>query len=80
MQVTINIPKDLEHKLIQQATRLNIPLESFILQSLRPLTQTTQSKVACWSDTILSYKGDPDFPAFESYRDELLPPREPELF
>lgn len=80
MQITINIPKDLEQKLIQQATQLNIPLESFILQSLRQLTQTTHSKVACWSDTILSYKGDPDFPAFESYRDELLPPREPELF
>lgn len=80
MQITINIPKDLEQKLIQQATQLNIPLEIFILQSLRQLTQTTQSKVACWSDTILSYKGDPDFPAFESYRDQLLPPREPELF
>ncbi|MEQ8969262.1 MAG: hypothetical protein RIE73_02570 [Coleofasciculus sp. C1-SOL-03] len=80
MQITINIPKDLEQRLIQQATQLNIPLESFILQSLRQLTQTTQNKVACWSDTILSYKGDPDFPAFESYRDELLPPREPELF
>lgn len=80
MQITINIPKDLEQKLIQQATQLNIPLESFILQSLRQLSQTTQGKVACWSDTILSYKGDPDFPAFESYRDELLPPREPELF
>ncbi len=25
-------------------------------------------------------KGFPDFPAFESDRDELLPPREPELF
>jgi hypothetical protein len=24
--------------------------------------------------------GDPEFPAFESARDELLPPREPELF
>jgi hypothetical protein len=80
MQMTINIPKDLEQKLIQQATQLNIPLERFILQSLRQLTQTTQSKVSCWSDTILSYKGAPDFPAFESYRDELLPPREPELF
>jgi len=80
MQITINIPKDLEQKLIQQATQLNIPLESFILQSLRKLTQTTQSTVAYWSDTILGYKGDPDFPAFESYRDQLLPPREPELF
>ncbi|MFW5766234.1 MAG: hypothetical protein ACOC07_18955 [Coleofasciculus sp.] len=85
MQITLNIPKDLEQKLIQQATQLNIPLESFILQSLcqltqtNQMTQTNQSKVACWSDTILSYKGDPDFPAFESYRNELLSPRE-ELF
>jgi len=33
-----------------------------------------------WSEVVLTYKGIADFPAFESDRDDLLPPREPELF
>ncbi|WP_226587739.1 DNA adenine methylase [Microseira wollei] len=80
MQITINLPQDLEQYLIQQATQLNIPLETFILQSLRQITQLPLSKTSQWSSEILSYTGIPDFPAFESYRDELLPPRELELF
>lgn len=80
MQITINLPQDLEQDLIQQATQLNIPLETFILQSLRQITQLPSSKTSQWSSEILSYTGIPDFPAFESYRDELLPPCEPELF
>jgi hypothetical protein len=32
------------------------------------------------SELIRGYEGVPDFPAFESYRNELLPPCEPELF
>ncbi|WP_416667227.1 hypothetical protein [Egbenema bharatensis] len=35
---------------------------------------------AQWSEAVLSYTKNPDFPAFESYCDELLPPHEPELF
>ena len=80
MQITIDLPQDLEQSLIQQATQLNISLETLILQSLKQLTQTTPNPIASWPETILAYTGVPDFPAFESYRDELLPPREPELF
>ncbi len=29
-----------------------------------------------WPPEILGWQGIPDFPSFESYRDELLPPRE----
>jgi hypothetical protein len=79
MQITIDLPQDLEQTLIQQANQLNIPLDVLILQSLRQLTQTTPSNSSQWSDIIFSYKGIPDFPALESYRDELLSPREPEL-
>ena len=80
MQITIELPQDLEQDLIRQAAQSNVPLQTLIIQALRQLTQTTPSPVSQWSDVILSYKGMPDFPAFESYRDELLPPREPELF
>ncbi|MBI3676964.1 MAG: CopG family transcriptional regulator [Proteobacteria bacterium] len=29
-----------------------------------------------WPPAVLEWRGAPDFPAFESYRDELLAPRE----
>ena len=80
MQITIDLPPDLEQDLIRQATQSNIPLPTLILQVLRHQMQPRSTSVSQWSEEILSYKGMPDFPAFESYRDELLPPREPELF
>lgn len=80
MQIIIDLPQDLEQDLIRQSTRSNIPLQTLILHALRQITQTTENPIFQWSDIVLSYGGSPDFPAFEFYRDELLPPREPELF
>ncbi|MGD1950437.1 MAG: hypothetical protein ACFB14_12430 [Leptolyngbyaceae cyanobacterium] len=78
MQITINLPPDLEKDLIRQAEQSNIPLPTLILQVLRQIAQ--KPSIPKWPDTILSYQGIPDFPAFESYREELLPPSELELF
>ncbi|NEO72017.1 hypothetical protein [Moorena sp. SIO3H5] len=80
MQITIDLPPDLEQDLIRQAVQLNVPIQTLVLQGLRQLIQTAPSSIPQWSDLVLSYEGIPDFPAFESYRDQLLPPREPELF
>ncbi|MEQ8462732.1 hypothetical protein [Coleofasciculus sp. E2-BRE-01] len=80
MQITIDLPPDLEQDLIHQATQSNIPLPTLIVQVLRRTIQTPPISVSQWPEAILSYQGIPDFPAFESYRDELLPPREPEIF
>jgi hypothetical protein len=80
MQITIDLPQDLEQDLIRQSTQLNIPIETLILQSLRQLNQGIPAPISGWSDLIQNYEGVPDFPAFESYRDELLPPCESELF
>ena len=80
MQITINLPPDLEQDLIRQAEQANVPLQTLILQALRQITQPLSGFTSQWSEPILSYEGTPDFPAFESYRDELLPHREPELF
>ncbi|MEQ8998850.1 MAG: hypothetical protein RID53_20310 [Coleofasciculus sp. B1-GNL1-01] len=80
MQITIDLPPDLEQDLIHQATQSNIPLPTLIVQVLRHTMQTPPISVSQWPEAILSYQGIPDFPAFESYRDELLPPREPEIF
>jgi hypothetical protein len=80
MQITIDLPQDLEQDLIHQAAESNIPLQTLVLQALRQLVQPKSATIAQWPDAILNYQGDPDFPAFESYRVELLSPREPELF
>ncbi|MDJ0706921.1 MAG: hypothetical protein QNJ46_26910 [Leptolyngbyaceae cyanobacterium MO_188.B28] len=80
MQITIDLPPDLEQDLIRQAARSNVPLQTLILQALRRVTQSTSATTSQWSEIVLAYEGIPDFPAFETYRDELLPPREPELF
>ncbi|MEM6432716.1 MAG: hypothetical protein AAF773_02495 [Cyanobacteria bacterium P01_D01_bin.115] len=80
MQVTINLPPDLEQDLIRQAAQSNMPLQTLILQALRRTTQSTAAVTSQWSEIVIAYAGTPDFPAFEAYRDELLPPHEPELF
>jgi hypothetical protein len=80
MQIAIDLPQDLEQELIRLAAQSNVPLQTLILIALRQLTQTTSNNVSKWSDTVLSYEGVPDFPAFESYRSELLRPGETELF
>ncbi|MGB3493205.1 MAG: hypothetical protein WBA57_10780 [Elainellaceae cyanobacterium] len=80
MQVIINLPPDLEQDLIHQAAQSNLPLSTLILQALRHATQSTARATSQWSEIVLSYEGIRDFPAFETYRDELLPPRESDLF
>lgn len=76
MQITIDLPPDLEKELIDQASRSNLPLQALILQTLRQNTKTIPTVTPQWSQEILSYQANPDFPAFESYREELLPPPE----
>ena len=80
MQITIDLPQDLEQDLLRQASQSNIPLQTLIVQALRQLTQPVPAPVSQWSNAVLSYQGIADFPTFESYRDELLPPKEIELF
>ena len=80
MQITIDLPPDLEQDLIRQAAQSNIPLQTMILQALRRIIQTPSISTSQWSEAIFFYEGNPDFPAFELYRDELLTPPEPELF
>lgn len=80
MQITINLPPDLEKDLIRQAAQSNVPLQPLILQALRRITQSTAATTSQWSEAVLAYEGTPDFPAFEAPRDELMPPHESDLF
>lgn len=79
MQITLDLPPDIEQDLIRQAAQSKVPLQTLILQTLRRVMQTSSAFSCQWSEVILSYEGITDFPAFESYRDELLSPDEPEL-
>ncbi|NEP16955.1 MAG: hypothetical protein F6J97_08605 [Leptolyngbya sp. SIO4C1] len=72
MQITIDLPLDLEQALLRQAAQSNRPLQTVLLQALRQAIQTTAVSAYQWPEAILSYTGTPDFPAFESDRDELL--------
>ncbi|HEY9663063.1 MAG TPA: hypothetical protein V6C65_31855 [Allocoleopsis sp.] len=80
MQITIDLPPDLVQDLLRQAAQSNLPLQTLVLQALHQLIQSNPASTSRWSEVVLSYEATPDFPAFESYRDELLPPRELELF
>ncbi len=80
MQITVNLPPDLEQDLLRQAEHSSVPLQTLILQALRQMIQPIPVSASQWPESILSYDGIPDFPPFESYRDELLPPSESELF
>ena len=80
MQITIQLPDDLRQHLVNQSAQLNISLETLILRSLRQSQSSPNNVASQWSEVVLDYAGSSDFPAFESYRADLLSPREPELF
>jgi hypothetical protein len=75
--LTLQLPDDLDRLLAFRATQLNLSLEALILQTLTQLLTVPQSQqpVSQWPEIILTFTGIPDFPPFESYRDELLPHR-----
>jgi hypothetical protein len=61
MQITIDLPPDLEQDLVRQAAQSNVPLQVLILQALRQLAQTMPNSNTQWSEDVLSYEGLPDF-------------------
>lgn len=80
MQITINLPPDLEQYLLRQSAQSNLPLSLIVLQVLRQFLQISPISVSQWPDAVLAYEPSPDFPEFESYRDELISPQEVDLF
>jgi hypothetical protein len=79
MQITITLPPDLEGYLLRQAAQSNLPLPLIVLQILRQLIQMPPVVMTQWPEAVLKYEPDPDFPEFESYRNEFLDSQEIEL-
>jgi hypothetical protein len=77
MQKTL---QELQKQILKLPIRDRWQLVQTLLESLQRETQNASSTVSQWSEAVISYEGIPDFPAFESYRDELLLPCEPDLF
>jgi hypothetical protein len=44
MQITINLPPDLEQDLLRQAEKSNVPLQTLILQALRQMIPLCQER------------------------------------
>ena len=80
MKLTIELPPDLAQDLMRQADETKLPLSKLVLKTLRQGIQATATVNAQWTELVLAYDGMPDFPPFESYRDELLPPSDQVLF
>lgn len=56
MQITIDLPPDLEQDLIRQAAQSNVLLQALILQALRRTIQTPPSSTSQWSRLFLLTK------------------------
>ena len=54
MQITINLPPDLEEELISQAEKSNISLQTLILQALRQRIEISSFSTSQWPEVILS--------------------------
>ena len=54
MQITINLPPDLEEELISQAEKSNISLQALILQALRQRIEIPSFSTSQWPEVILS--------------------------
>jgi hypothetical protein len=79
MKITLQLPPDLERQLLDSADRSQQTPEALIVQTLRQHLPLFPDSTG-WPQVVLDYAGDPEFPAFESARDELLSPSEPDLF
>lgn len=74
MNVNIYIEDTLGKKLQYHAKKVGKPRNAIVREAIREWIEhheTTQ-----WPESILKYEGCPSLPQFESFRDELLPPKE----
>ena len=62
-------------RLLQQVVVLRTQRKAHVLSA-----ESGSTEPALWPEAVLSYQGVADFPAFESYREELLPVDEQALF
>ena len=73
MHFNVYVDDQLGHQLTETATAQGVTRNRLIRIVLKQyIDQHNQD----WPQSILDFKGDPDFPAFETSRSEFLPERE----
>ncbi len=63
-------------ELDKTAKKLGETRSGLIRKAVREWLDKKKSGDPNWPPVILEWVGEPDFPPFESHRDELVPPRE----
>ena len=68
MNVNIDIDKQLSEQLTIAAKNRNQPINAIINEALSLWFKTNEESE--WPDDVLAYEGIPDFPTFESHRQD----------
>jgi len=74
MNINIYLEDELGSKVTKAAQALGASRNSVIREALKEWLMYHKSQK--WPASVTNYKGDPNFPAFESYRAELGDPKE----
>lgn len=77
MNVNIYLEENLAHQLDEYIEQSGTKRNAVIREAIKEWLARHQPQK--WPDCIMNFKGDPDFPAFESFRENLLPPKEDPL-
>ncbi len=74
MNINIYLEDSLGKKIRENAEALGKTRNAIVREALKEWLQ--HHSVNQWPSSIEKFKGIPDFPDFESYRDELISPKE----
>jgi hypothetical protein len=77
MNVNIYLEENLAHQLDKYIEQSGTKRNAIIREAIKEWLARRQPQK--WPDCIMNFKGDPDFPPFESFRENLLPPKEDPL-
>jgi len=73
MNFNIYLDSAMGDALQRLAKRHKVPRNALIRQAVEELL-AKESRTEAWSDAVLNWQGDSDFPPFESQRSKLLAP------
>jgi hypothetical protein len=78
MNFNITIEDSLGQQIQRIAAQIGKQPDEVVQEALQLWLSSQHSST--WSDVVLNFAGDPNVVPFESSREDLLPPRSPELF
>jgi hypothetical protein len=73
MRINLHLDDQIAKELDLAAKELDEPRGALIRKALREWLNMKSLGCPAWPPVILEWKGAPEMPPFETYRDELLP-------